>query len=261
LNEGIKPVYLASIDTDDPFIRGLAELIFWTDQLSEHSHFMSAFLPIEALSLEHEQAIKFKGAYEAMFRRALKTNLDQAEIMSLSSDFSDLTEDLVGFKRHLAGRQRSGKIHSLLWPSFLDHLVNEASHYRDRQQLFMRGEVRYDRDEVIDFGAHIMAEHAEFVANFLDTAEKALHEKLVKASAVFREIEDKHPLEKNRDPVIQAINATVEFKTSALKEFQAGRIQGMVTPMMVDHARREELFFLEELKKADVTIGIPAEAA
>lgn len=258
---GKRPVYLASMDTTNTYVMALADLIFWTDQLREHAQFMEMLLPIEYYAARHEKAAMFKGEFEALFQRALEIPIEERAIKDLSDMFMPRTRALVDFKRQLLDEQTSGKIYSLIWPLFLEHIAREAERYMQRQEMFMRGQPQWDRDEIINFWGRIMAEHSQFVAHLLDPTEVELINKALEQNNTFRQIMREHALEGNRDPVIALAEHIVDFKTAALQGVEAGQIKSIINPDLADHIRREAIFFTEELKRADMMMGIEPMAA
>ncbi|MHB8841816.1 MAG: DUF2935 domain-containing protein [Candidatus Aquicultor sp.] len=261
-DEGLRPVYLAAMDTTSPNVRALAEVIFWSDQIREHSLFMEMLLPIEDLPKEHERAVMYRGAFEVLYERATQIDLDEDAIRNLSNDFMAQTAGVIRFKRQLEDSQRSGKIHSLLWPLFLDHIAREAQRFLNRQQIFMGGQdIPADRDEIINFWAQIMAEHTAFIAHLLDPTEIDLFMNALKESDTFRRIQKEHGLEGNTDPVVMEIHHVIDFKTAALNGIQTGQIQSIITPALADHVRREAVFFNDELRRADMGMGVQPKAA
>lgn len=260
-NQGKRPVYLASMDTTNTYVIALADLIFWTDQLREHAQFMEMLLPIEDYAKRHETAAMFKGEYEMLYMRAVNTPLEEDKIRDLSEMFVPRARALIDFKQQLYNEQTSGKIYSLIWPLFLDHIKREAERYVQRQEMFMSGQAQWDRDEIINFWGRIMAEHAQFVAHLLDPTEVDLINKALEQNDTFRKVMREHALEGNVDPVTALAEHIIDFKTAALQGVESARIKSIITPDLADHIRREAVFFSEELKRADMMMNIEPAAA
>lgn len=259
---GERPVYLASMDTTDTNIRALAETIFWSDQLYEHAAFMEMLLPVEMLPAEHEKAAMFKGAFETLFEKARQTDLNPQSVRDVAMDFTGQAKGLVEFKRTLWEQQKSGQIHSLIWTTFLDHIIREADRYTGRVTRFLQGEViPADRDDIIEFWAQIMAEHAQFIAHLLDPTEAKLFTQALQTSDTFWRIQKEHALEGNMDPVVREVTQIIDFKTAALQGIETGKIQSIISPTLADHVRREAIFFGDELRRADMDAGIQPMAA
>jgi len=255
-NGGRRPVYLAAMDTTNTYVMALADLTFWTDQLREHALFMEMLLPIEHYPEHHEKAAMFKGEYEMLFQRALDTPVEETAIRNLSDMFVPRVRALVAFKRQILDEQTSGKIYSLLWPLFLDHIAREAERFAQRQEMFMSGQAQWDRDEIINFWGQIMAEHSQFVAHLLDPTEVELINQALETNRKFRQIMREHALEGNKDPVTALADHIIDFKTTALQAVEAAKVKSIITPDLADHIRREAVFFSMELRRADMTMGI-----
>jgi len=260
-NEGRRPVYLASMDTTDTHVMALADLIFWTDQLREHAKFMEMLLPIEDLASWHERAVMYRGIFEAMHSEAKNTELNKDDISALSNSVVMRTEPLIRFKRELREEQASGKIHSLIFPLFLDHIAREAERFARRQKMFMEGKTEFGREEIINFWSQIMAEHANFIAHLLDPEERDLFTQALHASENFEKIQKEHALEGRTDPVTMDVDHLIDFKTAALKGIETGKIKSIITPELADHVRREAIVFSNELRRADMMMNIEPKAA
>ena len=52
------------------------------------------------------------------------------------------------------------------------------------------------------------------------------------------------------DAVISAGESILDFKTQAVRDIEAGRIESIIEPRLADHVRREALKSLNELKRA-----------
>lgn len=260
-DEGRRPVYLASMDTTNTYVMALADLIFWSDQLREHSKFMAMLLPIEDYSEYHEKAVKFEGVFESLHERSKGADLDEAAIKGLSDEFVLQTQALVDFKRQLLKDQVEGKVHSLNYPLFLDHIAREGERFIQRQKMFMAGQPQWDREEIIDFWSRIMSEHALFIAHLLDPEEVDLINKALAESDQFKKVQIEHPLEGNTDPVTALVDHLIDFKTAALKGIESAQIKSIITPDLADHVRREAVFFSDELRRADMMANIQPKAA
>lgn len=260
-DQGRRPVYLASLDTTNTYVMALADLIFWTDQLREHSKFMEELLPQEDYPEHHERATMFKGVFEMLFQRAKDTPVEENAIKNLSALFVPQAQALVDFKRQLLDEQTSGKVHSFLFPLFLDHIAREGERFISRQKMFMAGQAQWDRDEIINFWGQIMAEHSQFIAHLLEPTEVDLINKALEQNDIFRRVMKEHALEGNVDPVTALANHIIDFKTTALKGIEAAQIKSIITPDLADHVRREAIFFSDELRRADMMMNIQPAAA
>lgn len=240
-NGGQRPVYLASMETTNPNVIALADLMFWSGQLREHCLFLQDGLPIERLSAQHERTVMYKGIFEMLFEQAVSLALDEKDIRDLSDDFIRETELLIGFKRQLETQQLSGAIYTLIWPSFIDHMAREAERTVSRLRSLLAGNIDFNREDTIKFWARITAEHAAYGSRWFDPDERETVKLIQQSEDVFRNIEKEHELEGNTDPVITEIDMAIEAQTRSLQGIKSARLKSMMTPTDVDHVRRESI--------------------
>lgn len=258
---GRKPVYMASMETTDPSVVALADILFWTDIFEEHAKFMEMLMPVEDLAQQREQAVIFRGIFRSLHDQAKNTDLSADDIRKLSDMVVMHAKELRDFKRQIEDMQKRGQIHSLLWTTFLDHIAREDERFMDRQMRLMRGDTAFDREEIIDFWSQIMTEHASFIAHLLDPAEVDLINQALDQSIKFQGIKREHALEANVDPVPFDVDHFVDFKTAALQGIEAAEVASIITPDLADHVRREAVLFSHELKKADMMMNVQPKAA
>ena len=174
----------------------------------------------------------------------------------------------IEYKATLGAAQKEGTLRSLVWPLFFDHTRHEAERWSSRLSQLAAGESDFDRDEVVPFWANIMDEHCRFVAHLLDPDEYKLIETALATAGVFAELTGgaggsalataKHPVvvakaivhNPELDEVMSAARELLDFKTTAGREIEAGRIMSIIDPRLADHVRREALKFVDELKRA-----------
>lgn len=256
INSGRRPVFMPSAETEDPHVTALAESIFWSDQMREHAMFIQMLLPIEQLAEHHEQIVMLRGVFENIHERTKNIEISKEKIQNFIEALIPQIDKLVKFKRDLRELQLSAKIHSLVWPLFLDHIAREGERFSARLKMFLNGQVQYDRDDLIKFWSQIMYEHAAFVAHLLDPEENFLFKQSLMANERFREIQANHPLEGNMDPITMDVDGIINFKTVALKGIEQGAIKSIIPPDLADHVRREAVLFGEELKRADRALNV-----
>ena len=93
-----------------------------------------------------------------------------------------------------------------------------------------------------------MGEHADFIAHLLDPAERDLIMKAMLTGDNFHKMHDSLPASK--DPLENAVNEIVDFKTAAEKGIVTGKIRSIIHPTLADHVRREALKAADDLKRA-----------
>ncbi|HSK70958.1 MAG TPA: DUF2935 domain-containing protein [Pyrinomonadaceae bacterium] len=82
--------------------------------------------------------------------------------------------------------QDAGELKSPAYPTFFEQVILEGGRFAKRLEGFSQGRVEYDRSKVVDFRTRIMTDHADFIAHFLDSKERALIEKAMKTSEVWK---------------------------------------------------------------------------
>jgi hypothetical protein len=248
-NGGLKPVYLPEPGSQDPVAYSLAENLFWTDILAEHGRFFAMLMPGAELAKERGQAEEFAQRFANQFEKVRTATIDNSNLAAFNRTTSEIVKPFVDFKNDMFKAQKSGRLKSLVWPSFFDHTAREAVRFSKRLDQLSRGTVEIDKSDAIDFWTDIMAEHADFIVHLLDPEEVALISKAMKTSSGFRQI---HDAPSTKDEAIeQAVDDVIDFKTAALKGIQAGQIKSIIHPTLADHVRREAVKCSDELKRTD----------
>jgi hypothetical protein len=242
---GHKPTYLPAAD-GDAVAHSVAENLFWNEQLMEHGVFLDMLLPGPELAAQRAEAGKFKTLFEQRLATTHTAKLDKSGVAAFNQSSIDGAKRFADWKRTLAEQQRSGKIRSLLWPTFLDHIAREADYFAARLTAIGKGDIAVRKSEAVPFWSEIMGEHAAFVEHLLDPAEAALIKKARETSEAFK------PLRAPADgaKALATTEALVEFKETAVEGIDAGKIKSIIHPSLADHVRREGLKAADELRRA-----------
>jgi hypothetical protein len=242
---GTKPVFVAQ--ADDPVSFSVADNLFWNDIFMEHAVFFTMLMPGPELATQRARAEKFKGQFEAQFKRAQAASLDKSNYAAFNASTVEIVKPFIDFKREMQEAQQAGRLKSLVWPLFFDHTAREAERFVRRIDQLSKGHADLDTAEVVDFWARIMDEHAEFIAHLLDPQEDPLIEKALASSKAFRELRAKKGSKAEADALARSI---IDFKTAAGKGITAGQIKSIIPPPLADHVRREAVKFEDELRRA-----------
>jgi hypothetical protein len=246
-NGGLKPVYLPEAGSTDPVAYSLAENLFWTDILAEHGQFFAMLMPGPELAKERGQAEDFQRRFATQFERVRTATIDRTNLAAFNRATTEIVKPFVDFKNDMFKAQRSGRLKSLVWPSFFDHTAREAERFSKRLDQLSRGTVEIDKSDAIGFWTQIMGEHADFIVHLLDPEEAALIEKAMKTSTTFRQI---HDARSTRAAAMEkAVDDVIDFKTAAVHGIQAGQIKSIIHPTLADHVRREAVKCSDELKR------------
>ena len=265
-----KVVIVPNADDKDPSNHAWADARFATDILSEHGLFFALLMPEELAKEERAEALGFYREFGEMHRKiAGTTPPERSGVKSFLGRVRERVMPFIEYKRRLGDAQRAGKLRSLVWPLFFDHTRHEAERWERRFDALGRGEIEFERKEVVTFWTNIMDEHARFVAHLLDPDEYALIEKAFKTAEVFRKLQSdgvagavaalsaqpgtvagslgQNP---DMDAVMSAAQTMLDFKTQAVRDIESARIKSIIEPRLADHVRREALKFVNELKRA-----------
>jgi hypothetical protein len=265
-----KVVVVPNRDDRDPSNHAWADARFATDILSEHGLFFALLMPPELAKEERAEALGFYREFGELHREVAATQPPaRSEVKPFLGRIREKVMPFIEYKQRLGDAQKSGKLRSLVWPLFFDHTRHEAERWNRRFDALSRGEIEFERKEVVTFWTNIMDEHARFVAHLLDPDEYALIEKCFKTAEVFRQLQrdgvagavsalaaqpgvvagslGKNP---DIDAVMSAAQTMLDFKTQAVRDIESARIKSIIEPRLADHVRREALKFVNELKRA-----------
>ena len=265
-----KVVILPKMDDDDPANHAWADARFAADILAEHALFFALLMPEELAAKERAEALQFQQSFASLYDRIVADAPPaRSDVGGFLAPLTEAVKPFIEYKARLGEAQATGQLRSLVWPLFFDHTRHEAERWERRFNDLSRGDVEYERSEVVPFWTNIMDEHARFVAHLLDPDEFELIEKAFSAGNVFRQLQDdsiggtvaalaaepgtvvdslaQHP---EVDAVMSAVQTILDFKTQAVRDIEAGRIKSIIEPRLADHVRREALKFLNELKRA-----------
>jgi hypothetical protein len=243
-----KEVFLPDPGSIDPVAHSISENLFWTDQLMEHATFFIMLMPGDELADERARAKTFQTNFADQFAKTRNAHLDRDNFAAFNQSTIELVKPFLDFKAHMGAEQLSGRLQSLVWPSFFDHTLREATRFVQRLEQFSRGDVAISRGESSAFWTTIMGEHAGFIAHLLDPEERELVTKALAASEEFHNLHANRPDEK--ELVIQAVNDIIDFKVAAEKGIELGSIKSIISPTLADHVRREALKAADELNRA-----------
>lgn len=247
-NGGMKPTFLPKEGSTDPVDFSIAENLFWNEQLMEHAIFFGMLMPGPELADERAEAERFQQNFAAQLGKAKAARLDRNNYAAFNRSTIELVKPYADWKRKNGDLQASGKLKSLTWSTFFDHTALEAEWFAQRLEQFSRGDTSSDMKATARFWTQIMGEHADFIAHLLDPEERALIMKAMQTGDAFHKMHDNLPSSKN--PLEQAVNEIIDFKTAAEKGINTGKIKSIIHPSLADHVRREALKAADDLKRA-----------
>jgi hypothetical protein len=249
-DEFVKPIFLPPPGSTDLVEHVRAENLFWLDVMMEHALFFVLLMPGPELIVQRAQAKRSQRIFARRFEEALTAPLDPGNVAAFNQATSELVQSFVEFKHRMRDAQASGQIRSFVWPLFFDHTAREGEHFIQRLAQLSGGDLELDRNEVDEFWTRIMFDHARFIAHLLDPDEEALIAQASDIAGTFRELHETPPPPSDGDPVFEAANEIVDFKTAAEQGIEAGQIRSIIHPTLADHVRREAVQFVDDLQRA-----------
>lgn len=248
LDSGAKPIYIARPGSRDPVEHSVADTLFWGDIMAEHAMFFVILMPGQELAGPRTEAEQFQKSFSGHLARLLNGRLDRTSYAAFNRATLELLSRFIAYKRRMEEAQGSGRIRSLVWPSFFNHTRKEAERFARRLEQLNRGGTAYVRAEVIPFWSDKMAEHALFIAHLLDIDQDPLIAAAERSNRLFRALE-KNPAV-GRERALAAVQQIIDFKTAAARGIETGQIKSIIHPALADHVRREAIRFKDELNRA-----------
>src|SRR5688572_17199505 len=185
-----KVVVLPNLDDKDPSNHAWADARFATDILSEHGLFFALLMPEELAKEERAEALGFYREFGDLHRQVASTAPpERSGVKPFLGKLRDRVLPFIEYKQRLGDAQKAGKLRSLVWPLFFDHTRHEAERWNRRFDALSRGEVDFERREVVTFWTGGMDEHARFIAHRRDPAEYALSETALKTAKVILQLQ------------------------------------------------------------------------
>ena len=242
---GAKPTFLPAPGSRDPVAHSIAENLFWNEQMMEHALFFTMLMPGPALAPQRAEAQRFRGLFAAQLARS--RNLGRANYVAFNRSTIEHAKRLGDYKQRMERLQESGRLKSLVWPTFFEHTAREADYFVGRLERLSRGDTAVDNRAATDFWARIMGEHAAFVAHLLDPEERALVAKASQTSEAFRAMRGQAV---PKATALAAVDQILDFKVAAEKGINSGAIKSIIDPALADHVRREALKAADELRRS-----------
>jgi hypothetical protein len=240
-----KPVFVPAMGSTDPVAHSLAESLFWLDQEFEHTKFFIMHMPSPDLDPQRAQVIQFQNDFTARLNAVRGGGVGRPNLAAFNRPTIELVRRFLDAKRQMEKEQEAGRLKSLAWPSFFEHVALEGERFANRLEKFSQGSVEMDRSEVVNFWSRIMADHADFIAHLLDPEERALVRKAMQTAGAWREAKSGG----SKDKVKGSLDEFIAFKKTAQAGVEAGQIKSIIHPLLADHVLREALKFSDELKR------------
>ena len=239
-----KPTYVA--ERFDPIAYSIADNLFWNDIMMEHAAFFVMLMPGPELQGPRSEAQQFQQLFSEQFMRSRA--IDAGNHIAHNQRSIDLARRFSDYKNAMRERQESGNLQSLVWPLFFTHTAREADRFSARLAMYSRGNIEFERPEVVDFWSQTMSEHSAFIAHLLDPQEKML---IAQATQMENRFANPAALRgPGADPVMAAAEEILDFKIAGERVIRTGMIKSIIPVALADHVRREAVRFIDELRRA-----------
>lgn len=249
---GLTPLYLASKETTDPQIISYVETLFWTHSFKDHTEVIAALLPDKPELKEYkESALHHMEIFSDLNEKAREIDQGAKELGQILDDAEKHGEMIVNELGEILEKQEKGKIKTLMWPSFINHLIREGEYFLDQKEMISENKVEYKKSEIIPFWTEIMAEHTLFTAHLLDPEEIDPIDQVWEAN--FKLYEDLDTFEKKDDSerLSSDLSGLIKLKTTLLDGVQSGEIGSIIMPELAEHMRHEAIYFRDILARAN----------
>jgi hypothetical protein len=234
-------------DGEDPAALSTAENRFWTEILRDHADFFTMLMPGDALKKRRGEAQDFRETFDKRLRKLGDGLLKKDDYVDFNKESLEHAKRFVDWKLGMRVEQASGRLRSLVWPSFFQAAAHEGEAFCKRLERLNKGEPSLVRQEVAELWLGDASDHAAMVAHLLDPNEKRLHHDAMEASKKFLEI--KAAAETDPTKVPAAAQERHQMEAEIQKAVAEGRVHSIIHPLMADHMVREGLRFIEELKR------------
>jgi len=228
-----------------------AENRFWNRILMDHARFFTMLMPGSELSGPRDEAMDFAKSFRSQLEKALKTDLKKDTYEEFNRTSLDHAKRFEEWRLRMRDEQASGKIWTLVWPSFFQAASMEAGRFAKRLEQLNRGASEFERSEVIPFWMSDNSDHSAMIAHFLDPQEHRLIQHAMVSSKKYSRMRAAPPARHGTaDPALETAQEIVTFETEIHQGILEGTVHSILQPLMTDHMRREGMRFVEELKRA-----------
>jgi hypothetical protein len=241
-------------DSKDPAVLSTAENRFWLEILRDHADFFTMLLPGDALAAHRKEALAFRRTFDARLKQVGSDALLKDTYAGFNKESIEQGRRFIDWKLRMRDHQASGRIHSLVWPSFFQAASHEAHSFVTRLTRLNRNDPPILRNEVADLWLGDAGDHASMLAHFMDPGEARLIHDAMEAAKRFKSLQAASQVSPSgaapSDPVQKAAEERHEMEAAIQKAVAEKRIHSIIHPLMADHMVREGLRFLEDLKYA-----------
>ena len=175
-----------------------------------------------------------------------------SKIMDINKRSLNIIKEVIDFKKRVLSLKLTQKMEVLIYPTMIEHLIEEAYHYEDILKHLIENKLpKKPLCDTLNFWNHIMGEHAEFTDGLLDPSEKELKKMAREFVKKFKKLVEQCIKESEKEIIKRSEDATEEikiYKTDATIGILNGEIKSIIPPILADHLLREANHFLKILE-------------
>lgn len=243
----------------------LFEQRFWLQIFGDHGRFMfDALSPQETEELETSR--RFVRQFDELLEKARRA-ASASDVAELNQEAHAAVQELRTYQLHLLRRHLEGRLHMLMPPTFLDHMLNELDDYLQIASYLLAGQAPPPMSAL---SLHLLwlddAEgHAATIASDVDSVEAQVQQQAQAFTRRFSELHEKSltfieyartgltdfpALHRLNDEVLATMDVFRRFLHELLQLRLDNRLLGIIPPLMLDHMEREECYYLLKLSQA-----------
>lgn len=237
----------------------LEELKFWLSIMQEHALFIKAGLPVDRREAIQE-AQEFYRCFGSLLSKAENVHSDK-KFYELVRQTAEKVEEFYRFKRRLLQIALRGELGGSLYPSMLDHVAREAEYFLRLLESMNGGKPfrLWPKTKEESFWLHLMSDHSNFIRQMLDPSEATLIDTAEGFSdefdELFRQSIDFSSMLRGANNGVPAFGRFLQdsrvagirlrdFKRALFVMLEEQKVLSLMTPLFVDHLRREADHFL-----------------
>ncbi len=213
--------------------------------MMEHGILLAALLPTDDLAGLRAQAVGFAESFANYLNQLPAMPFDESNYRTVNQRTIDMVVPFIDFKHTIHEMQDTGQIHSFVYPSLALEAAEEAEHFVAILHQLSDGMAQRNLYAEVPFWLTMMADHALLAETMLDPQEMELKQQTMDMAMRIKAMRD---LGQPDIPQIAAeLDAIIAFKDHARNMIEAGAVDSIIHPAVMDHMRREAVKARDEL--------------
>jgi hypothetical protein len=251
----LKQTLRLSVGSIDPTELGANEFVTpYTLEAEQITQFATG-IPIDMSITSFETALM-------PHRDSKRTVVLDDEVYKLNERVITAVNAVIKVKFKLLEDVEACKLFTQLYPSLLEHVLEEAVHYLAQLEKLQEGIDIHATSDLINveaFWNHVMEEHSYFIRGLLDPSEKELfdisNEFANEFEMLTKEASDMTHLSQDLSALtartIKSVAALRDFKAEATNGLIHCKIKAIILPLLADHVLREANHYLYLLRMSE----------